>query len=219
MLPATWVAVPQCWRLADSNKSQPSTHLRERACRSSRLLPRFHASTNHVHGLKRGVPQLCVFIAALERVRALAGKSHSQWPPPRCASALLLLLVAVATCAEAHGARHVGHHSKGKRTRYVIAHRGAQGAFPEHTVPAYKHAIADGADFLECDVVLTKDKCASDASAAACRASMYLRARAALLAVALRIDDLSWCVQLQTPACTALAVRVPRFTQGAHLPP
>ncbi|MFG2622893.1 glycerophosphodiester phosphodiesterase [Streptomyces sp. NPDC048507] len=39
----------------------------------------------------------------------------------------------------------------------VIAHRGASHAFPEHTVEAYRQAIADGADALECDVRLSAD--------------------------------------------------------------
>ncbi|GMH40885.1 hypothetical protein BSKO_08789 [Bryopsis sp. KO-2023] len=40
---------------------------------------------------------------------------------------------------------------------YNIAHRGASGLLPEHTVEAYQKAIDQGADFIECDVVLTKD--------------------------------------------------------------
>jgi len=39
----------------------------------------------------------------------------------------------------------------------VIGHRGASGELPEHTLEAYKRAIDQGADFVEPDVVLTKD--------------------------------------------------------------
>lgn len=39
----------------------------------------------------------------------------------------------------------------------VIGHRGASGLRPEHTLEAYKLAIADGADFIEPDLVPTKD--------------------------------------------------------------
>ena len=39
----------------------------------------------------------------------------------------------------------------------VIAHRGASGAVPEHTLAAYRRAIEEGADALECDVRLTAD--------------------------------------------------------------
>lgn len=39
----------------------------------------------------------------------------------------------------------------------VIAHRGASGYLPEHTLPAYFIAIAQGADYIEPDLVMTKD--------------------------------------------------------------
>ncbi|EST25963.1 glycerophosphodiester phosphodiesterase [Streptomyces niveus] len=39
----------------------------------------------------------------------------------------------------------------------VVAHRGASEDAPEHTLAAYKKAIEDGADALECDVRLTAD--------------------------------------------------------------
>ena len=39
----------------------------------------------------------------------------------------------------------------------VIAHRGASGERPEHTLAAYKLAIDLGADYIEPDLVLTKD--------------------------------------------------------------
>ena len=40
----------------------------------------------------------------------------------------------------------------------MIAHRGASAAFPEHTRAAMLHALAVGADGLECDVQLTRDR-------------------------------------------------------------
>ena len=39
----------------------------------------------------------------------------------------------------------------------VIAHRGASGYLPEHTLEGYKRAIELGADFIEPDLVATKD--------------------------------------------------------------
>jgi glycerophosphoryl diester phosphodiesterase len=39
----------------------------------------------------------------------------------------------------------------------IIAHRGASGERPEHTLLGYRLAIAEGADFIEPDLVLTKD--------------------------------------------------------------
>jgi glycerophosphoryl diester phosphodiesterase len=40
----------------------------------------------------------------------------------------------------------------------VIAHRGASGLLPEHTLAAYDLAISQGADFIEPDVVITRDR-------------------------------------------------------------
>ncbi len=39
----------------------------------------------------------------------------------------------------------------------IIAHRGASGERPEHTLAGYERAIDQGADFIEPDLVLTKD--------------------------------------------------------------
>ncbi|MEL7242277.1 MAG: esterase-like activity of phytase family protein [Cyanobacteria bacterium J06573_2] len=39
----------------------------------------------------------------------------------------------------------------------VIAHRGASGELPEHTLEAYRLAITQGANFIEPDLVITKD--------------------------------------------------------------
>ncbi|MCQ4212364.1 glycerophosphodiester phosphodiesterase [Streptomyces longispororuber] len=47
-------------------------------------------------------------------------------------------------------------HARQQRIQ-VIAHRGASQDAPEHTLAAYKKAIEDGADALECDVRLTAD--------------------------------------------------------------
>ena len=43
------------------------------------------------------------------------------------------------------------------RKPLVIAHRGASGLRPEHTLAAYRLAIEQGADFIEPDLVLTRD--------------------------------------------------------------
>ena len=48
--------------------------------------------------------------------------------------------------------------SKGPPTKpLVIAHRGASGERPEHTLMAYTLAIDEGADFIEPDLVATRD--------------------------------------------------------------
>jgi glycerophosphoryl diester phosphodiesterase len=38
----------------------------------------------------------------------------------------------------------------------VIGHRGFPGIFPDHTLEGYLAAIAQGADFIEPDLVLTR---------------------------------------------------------------
>ncbi|MFF5719496.1 glycerophosphodiester phosphodiesterase [Streptomyces buecherae] len=45
----------------------------------------------------------------------------------------------------------------GPHSPFVVAHRGASEAEPEHTLIAYERAIEEGADALECDVRLTAD--------------------------------------------------------------
>ncbi|GAA3654061.1 glycerophosphodiester phosphodiesterase [Nocardioides ginsengisoli] len=73
-------------------------------------------------------------------------------------SAVLALgATTVATPAHAapgHGAQPV-RHAAGEPL--VIAHRGASGYRPEHTLAAYRLAIRMGADYVEPDLVSTKD--------------------------------------------------------------
>ncbi len=45
----------------------------------------------------------------------------------------------------------------GNKAPIIIAHRGASGHRPEHTLSAYRLGIEMGADFIEPDLVLTKD--------------------------------------------------------------
>ena len=40
---------------------------------------------------------------------------------------------------------------------WIIAHRGASAWRPEHTLAAYARAVADGADAIEPDLVMTAD--------------------------------------------------------------
>lgn len=47
--------------------------------------------------------------------------------------------------------------SEASKRPIVIAHRGASGERPEHTMSAYRLAIAQGADYIEPDLVMTKD--------------------------------------------------------------
>ncbi len=61
--------------------------------------------------------------------------------------ALMLLAVIPAIAVPAHA-----------QSPIVIAHRGASGYLPEHTLEAYAMAYAMGADYIEPDLVMTKDK-------------------------------------------------------------
>lgn len=47
--------------------------------------------------------------------------------------------------------------SASAHTQFVVAHRGASGYLPEHTLEAKAFAFAQGADYLEQDLVMTKD--------------------------------------------------------------
>ncbi len=50
-----------------------------------------------------------------------------------------------------------GQDGYGQDRPIVIAHRGASGYVPEHTLAAFAMAILQGADFIEPDLVITKD--------------------------------------------------------------
>ncbi|WP_229890867.1 glycerophosphodiester phosphodiesterase [Streptomyces mashuensis] len=54
-------------------------------------------------------------------------------------------------------AHPAGDFRPGRHHLDVVAHRGASEDAPEHTLAAYRKAIEDGADALECDVRLTAD--------------------------------------------------------------
>jgi glycerophosphoryl diester phosphodiesterase len=48
-------------------------------------------------------------------------------------------------------------HAQDRERPLVIAHRGASGYLPEHTLAAYALAVGQGADYVEPDLVLTRD--------------------------------------------------------------
>lgn len=63
--------------------------------------------------------------------------------------------VVVGGVALAAGCANVSNETT--RRPIVIAHRGASGERPEHTLASYRLAIAQQADFIEPDLVMTKD--------------------------------------------------------------
>lgn len=69
-----------------------------------------------------------------------------------------LTVVALSThnAAAGEAARHGAHEPEATRP-LLIAHRGASGYVPEHTLAAYWLAIEQGADYVEPDLVSTKD--------------------------------------------------------------
>ena len=70
---------------------------------------------------------------------------------------LTLVLVSASAVAIALTAASSDAGANGKREPIVIAHRGASGDRPEHTLAGYEHAIDHGADYIEPDLVSTKD--------------------------------------------------------------
>ncbi len=69
--------------------------------------------------------------------------------------ALLLLLVMLLGGCAAQGKPAM--RLDPERPPIIIAHRGASGERPEHTIASYTLAIEQGADYIEPDLVLTKD--------------------------------------------------------------
>lgn len=77
-------------------------------------------------------------------------------------SALVISLVPTAAAASSPGAEEpVGTPATAGKAKKVYplihAHRGASGYRPEHTQGAYELAVAMGADYIEPDLVMTKD--------------------------------------------------------------
>ncbi|OAI05359.1 glycerophosphodiester phosphodiesterase [Methylomonas methanica] len=67
------------------------------------------------------------------------------------------MLASLGAQNSAHALPHSEHHDHANAGPLVIGHRGASGYRPEHTLAGYALAIEMGADFIEPDLVLTKD--------------------------------------------------------------
>ncbi len=68
---------------------------------------------------------------------------------------LLLFIASILSACSAPESQAMPQPLEGQAI--IIAHRGASGERPEHTIAAYMLAIEQGADFIEPDLVLTKD--------------------------------------------------------------
>lgn len=73
---------------------------------------------------------------------------------------VLIMLFALTGCgvqAGSGGGKEMHVATLSGEAPIIIAHRGASGERPEHTLAAYRLAIEQGADFIEPDLVLTRD--------------------------------------------------------------
>jgi glycerophosphoryl diester phosphodiesterase len=70
---------------------------------------------------------------------------------------LHLTALALIVCVPVAHAENATMHNESTRTPIVIAHRGASGYVPEHTLAGYSIAIQQGVDYVEPDLVMTKD--------------------------------------------------------------
>jgi glycerophosphoryl diester phosphodiesterase len=69
----------------------------------------------------------------------------------------LIKLIAIALMSAAPASTPSKEQKVAKQKPLLIAHRGASGYAPEHTLAAYKLAIEQGADYVEQDLQVTKD--------------------------------------------------------------
>ena len=70
---------------------------------------------------------------------------------------LLALVALLAPTAAVGKKKHKPDGPKRENSPLVIGHRGASGFLPEHTLESYRLAIKLGADYIEPDLVATKD--------------------------------------------------------------
>ncbi|KAL9255722.1 Glycerophosphodiester phosphodiesterase GDPD6-like protein [Drosera capensis] len=78
--------------------------------------------------------------------------------------AILTLLLIIADCGATRPlvqplpSKLKGHKKPLQTSRpFNLAHRGSNGELPEETAPAYMRAVDEGADFIETDILATKD--------------------------------------------------------------
>jgi len=72
-------------------------------------------------------------------------------------SATMLAWLAGAPAVSQHAVAQPAAPTLSGQKALIVAHRGASGYLPEHTIEGYKLAIEMGADFIEPDLVATKD--------------------------------------------------------------
>jgi glycerophosphoryl diester phosphodiesterase len=70
---------------------------------------------------------------------------------------ILAMGALIVPIADARKGKQKRHAAKRENSPLVIGHRGASGFVPEHTLQSYRLAIKLGADYIEPDLVATKD--------------------------------------------------------------
>jgi len=92
------------------------------------------------------------------------GCQRSRWFPANWAFLFAVLALSAAGCGREPSQQTLSAAGKppvsdvrADRSPLVIAHRGASGHRPEHTLAAYELAIVQGADFIELDLVASGD--------------------------------------------------------------
>jgi glycerophosphoryl diester phosphodiesterase len=73
------------------------------------------------------------------------------------ATAVALSVVTLLAACAGTGPQGTAYPTLNGAKPLVIGHRGASGYLPEHTLASYKKAVEMGADFIEPDLVVTKD--------------------------------------------------------------
>jgi glycerophosphoryl diester phosphodiesterase len=99
---------------------------------------------------------VCTILEGPKNTREIMQKHSDSLPVPAGAATILTALL-LAACASGPLAGSGRFPTLDGQAPLVIGHRGASGYLPEHTLEAYKLAIAQGADFIEPDVVASKD--------------------------------------------------------------
>src|SRR5919108_4983385 len=82
-------------------------------------------------------------------------KTRAAWLSMLVAAVALVALT--APIADAKRGKKKQQKPRKENSPLVIGHRGASGFVPEHTLQSYKLAIKLGADYIEPDLVATKD--------------------------------------------------------------
>ncbi len=98
----------------------------------------------------------CIYPCFLSKFWTMAQSPHRLFFMKNTLQFVMLLpLLFLMSCS--HGSKQTHVPTLNGKPPIIIAHRGASGYKPEHTIASYELAIQLGADFIEPDLVSTKD--------------------------------------------------------------